>query len=618
MTLPNDEARSIEPWINTTNGEPDTLDVLLLAEQRHNPQRGGRELKVSDKMWVVDNEPSQRYPIYTRGNVGEVFPEAVAPLSWTLGAIPGSEQGWRDAFERFGAFTRDEFDPENIETLGCFGGYAYLNVSLSRVFAVRTPGLTPELMDQSLFGTSSAPPYAAQPTDENPARTAAIEQTMGWILTQNELPELLDDQRKVDDLVAARPDLGSMASEEILAWARSHMTEFRHLFARHIFISYCSTVPLWIIQAVCNEVGDATLPMQLVAGLGDVDSAAPSWTMWELSRQVRSSDSLTAAFDAGVKGLDERLRQAGDVEKFVAAFDEFLDRFGSRGPNEWEMRAPTWGTNPSLALAAIDRMRHAPDGAQPQEQWEAKAAARQAIASQVGEALAAAPEVQGQFLAAVNAAQLFLAGRERSKTTVIKFVHEARLGFREIGRRMVEAGHFERVDDFGMLADDEYDAFLADPDAFRSLVRERVAQYGVLQDLEPPFIVDGRVPPIEEWVKRGSVAVDAAVSGDSLVGIPGCSGQHTGRARVVLSPDDPRGLEPGDILVAPITDPAWTPLFVTAGAVVVDVGAQISHAVIVARELGIPCVVSVIDGTRRIRDGATVTVDGTAGTVTIH
>ena len=85
----------------------------------------------------------------------------------------------------------------------------------------------------------------------------------------------------------------------------------------------------------------------------------------------------------------------------------------------------------------------------------------------------------------------------------------------------------------------------------------------------------------------------------------------------MLSPHEPQRLCPGDVLVAPITDPAWTPLFVPAGAVVVDVGAQISHAVIVARELGIPCVVSVTDATRRIPDGAAVTVDGTAGTVTV-
>jgi pyruvate,water dikinase len=114
------------------------------------------------------------------------------------------------------------------------------------------------------------------------------------------------------------------------------------------------------------------------------------------------------------------------------------------------------------------------------------------------------------------------------------------------------------------------------------------------------------------------VSPDVAKSGDVLAGLPGCPGVATGRARVILDSNDPTALEPGDVLVAPITDPSWTPLFVPACAVVVDVGAQISHAIIVSRELGIPCVVSVTGGTKRIPDGATVTVDGTAGTVTVH
>ena len=90
-----------------------------------------------------------------------------------------------------------------------------------------------------------------------------------------------------------------------------------------------------------------------------------------------------------------------------------------------------------------------------------------------------------------------------------------------------------------------------------------------------------------------------------------------GRARVILDSSDPTALEPGDILVAPNTDPSWTPLFVPAGGVIVDVGAMNSHAVIVSRELGVPCAVSVVDATKRIPDGAMVELDGGAGTVTI-
>ena len=95
------------------------------------------------------------------------------------------------------------------------------------------------------------------------------------------------------------------------------------------------------------------------------------------------------------------------------------------------------------------------------------------------------------------------------------------------------------------------------------------------------------VPP-SEWPRRDAVAVDRLAVGDVLAGMPGCPGQAEGIAKVVLDSNDPFALEPGDILVAPITDPSWTPLFVPAAAVVVDVGAPLSHAIIVSRELGIP------------------------------
>ena len=90
----------------------------------------------------------------------------------------------------------------------------------------------------------------------------------------------------------------------------------------------------------------------------------------------------------------------------------------------------------------------------------------------------------------------------------------------------------------------------------------------------------------------------------------------TGRARVVTDPAAAE-LEPGDILVCSMTDPSWTPLFMLADALVIDVGGEISHGAIVARELGVTCVINTVTGTRDIPDGATITVDGSAGTVEI-
>ena len=159
--------------------------------------------------------------------------------------------------------------------------------------------------------------------------------------------------------------------------------------------------------------------------------------------------------------------------------------------------------------------------------------------------------------------------------------------------------------------------FRDDAERLGRIIAAREEQYLALFELEPPFIVVGETPPLSEWTRRDAHVATKVGVGDSLSGIPGCAGVARGRARIILDASDPFALEPGDILVAPQTDPAWTPLFVPAAAVVVDVGAQITHAVIVSRELGIPCVVSVTDATRKLTDGALIEVDGAAGTVTV-
>ncbi len=558
--------------------------------------------------------------MWTRGNIGEVFPWPVTPATFSLGVRRAAEPGWRDALERFGAFDLDEFSDSNNEIVGCFGGYGYLNASVSRILGVRTPGLTPEQIDYSLWGEMpGVPPYEAMEGDDDPSKSERIQQTVAWIFSAPELTDLEADRLEMAELRSNRPDFDAMGDEELVALYRGHLPELRRMFAEHLYISYCSTVPLGVIQGVCTQIGDPTLAMTLVAGIGGVDSAAPSYAFWDLGRQVRGSSSLTAAFDGGVHGLQDRLRAAAgdpDVDGFLKAFDDFLYEFGSRGPNEWETSAPSWETDPELPLAAIDRMRLASDDQAPRRQQEAMAVARAAAMPKVLAAVESDAETHGQLAAALAAAPVFLAGRERTKTNIIRLVNEIRLASQALGHRMVERGHFDKPTSGSMLSDDEMDAFLADPGPWVDTIRDRQSQYEALFELEPPFVFAGTVPPLDTWAERDTSSQPVA-TGTVLDGIPGCPGQATGRARVVLDPAEPGALEPGDILVAPITDPAWTPLFVPAAAVVVDVGAQLSHAVIVSRELGIPCVVSVTGGTRLIPDGAQIRVDGTTGTVTI-
>jgi rifampicin phosphotransferase len=131
-------------------------------------------------------------------------------------------------------------------------------------------------------------------------------------------------------------------------------------------------------------------------------------------------------------------------------------------------------------------------------------------------------------------------------------------------------------------------------------------------------VFDGDPPPLSAFRDRGSGKVEVAGAGTQLTGIGVSPGRYTGRARVITSLDTDSELEPGEVIVAVTTDASWGPLFLAAGAVVVETGAAISHAAIVSRELGIPASASVMNATRRIREGSIITVDGNTGTVTVH
>jgi phosphohistidine swiveling domain-containing protein len=561
--------------------------------------------------WIVGSEPSERYPIWTRANVGEVFPDPVAPLTFTWAMEDQAEGAWRDALVKLGAFTHDEFAPGRMETLGVFGGYCYLNASVTRIFGERAPGLSAQAIDDMFYGAQPGiPPYEPAPGDENPERTAAIGATFQWAMTTDRIADADAGVKLTAGLRAARPDLDAMSNEDLWAYSRSIVeTHFRPLFSQHIFVTTLSTLPVGVIAQICAAVGRPEDAMRVISGVGDVDSAAPSLAMWRLGRMVAGDAALTAAFGAGVDGLLDRLAGAGAAGKaFRAEFDEFLRQYGSRGPREWEVRNHTWETRPELALAAIERMRLAGDEAAPDRRNRELAATRERIVGEIAPMLAGDPAVQGQFLAAAHAAQVFQAGRERTKTNCIRMLHESRMALHTIGRRFVAEGKCDEVGDFGFVRAEEIDDWIRDPRPLNAEVRRRRALFEQYAALQEPFVFYRTIPDPATWARR-----DEQV----MAGFQGCPGKVTGVARVVLDPGDPTALGPGEILVAPMTDPSWTPLFVAAGGVVVDVGAAQSHAMIVSRELGIPCVPSVTNATRRIPDGATVEVNGDAGTVTV-
>ena len=570
--------------------------------------------------WIVGSEPSERFPVWTRANVGEVFPDPVTPFSFSLFMEETVEGAWRDALVRMGAFTHEEFAPGRMEALGVFGGYCYLNASVVRILGERAPGMSAQMMDDLFFGAQPGiPPYVVAAGDVNEERTAAIGATLQWVMTTESLEFPEASAARMNELRAARPDLESMSNEQLYAHAKSLLlAHFRQLFSEHIFMSFLSSIPVGALSQICEAVGRPTDALRVISGVGDVESAAPSLVMWDLGRMVAADASLTAAFDAGVTGLMGRLQALGTPARgFLADFDDFIYRFGSRGPNEWETRFHTWETRPELALAAIDRMRFASPEASPAGRHPQLAADRERITAEIAEMLAGDPETQGMFLAAVHAAILFQAGRERTKTNNVKLIQEARMALHTACRRVVAAGHCVDEGDYALLLADEMDGWVADPARYAETIRKRRALYVDYASLQEPFVFFGTIADPGTWPRRADAVVEPVAVGDVLAGFPGCPGTVTGIARVILDPLDPTALEAGDILVAPLTDPSWTPLFVSAGGVIVNVGAAQSHAMIVSRELGIPCVPSVTNATKRIPSGALVEVNGDAGTVTI-
>ena len=576
--------------------------------------------------YFASTKTSDRYPIWTRANVGEVFPDPVALSTFDFAfqnedGIQISELGFRDAYIRIGAFNESEFDPDTPVFLGVFGGYTYLNASLMRIFGERAPGLSAQDIDEAFFGVQPGiPAYEQHPDDPSAEAEARIGEVFLWALTTPDLPDVLEQEQRVNALRSQRPDFGSMGDHEIVDWIESFLNGgFRELFAQHIFISFLTTLPMGIVSAVCEAVGRPTDAMKIMAGLGDVESAAPSMAMWELGRLAAASEMVNAAFDNGIEGLNGRLRASKDpeVENFVSAFEQFLWSYGSRGPNEWEISCPTWETTPDLALAAIDRMRVSPASAAPQDHQSQLANDRQRIVAEISEMLEGDPETQGQFLAGAHSASVLMPGRERTKTNCVKFIQEARMAARELGLRMVERGLYPEITSFAMLRFAEQHQAIDDADGWREIIEQRQAMFDLAAAKQEPFVIVGESEPLSTWPERSSVSVEPLQPGDSIQGLSGCPGVSEGRARVILDSHDPTALEPGDVLVAPLTDPSWTPLFVPAAGVVVDVGAALSHAIIVSRELGIPCVVSATDATKRIPDGAMIQVNGDTGVVTV-
>lgn len=313
----------------------------------------------------------------------------------------------------------------------------------------------------------------------------------------------------------------------------------------------------------------------------------------------------------------EALAAAREVEggpAFLAALDAFLARYGMRGGGEIDLGRTRWADDPAPLLAVIaGNLAHAHAGDHRARHAElaavGQAAARRLAAAAGGGPLGALRTRVVRRLA--RCLRGLMAVREHPKFVLIRVFGLLRDAVAEAAAPHVAAGRLDAAGDVWLLGLAEIERLLADP-AYeaRPLVAAHRAEMARFAALRPPRLItsDGEIP--EVTVAQGD-APDGA-----LVGTAASAGVVEGVAHVIT---DPGGdvLQKGEILVAPFTDPGWTPLFINAAGLVMEVGGLMTHGSVVAREYGIPAVVGVPDAVARLRTGMRVRVNGDGGWVEI-
>lgn len=575
-------------------------------------------------MWLSDTEVGTRFPLFTRANADEVGPAPFTPLTWSLawehGAIPGTADGW----VHLGAFRPQEFRSPVAEVFGCWGGWFYNQVSVGRVFGVRAPGADSGDIDRTYFGGQpGVPPYQPWPGDEDPALSAATGERLAAALRTETLPYADELIARVAEWSSGRPDLASLNDGELVRRARESTALLRRTWDVYLQVIITATVAPGVVHGLANTVGLAEEAVSVFSAVGDVVSARVNEELWTLSRLVRSSPVLTKLFDDRTGYAALRDRAAGgdrEVAGFCGVLAGFLAHHGHRGPFEYELASPTWSSDPGIVIRLVEQLRHQHDGHSPARRIGEGAGTRSASVRRLLDALGVGSEAASTAETAIASGRLHYRMREAVKDALIRVNDEIRRPLHELARRAHGNGALDTSSDLFGLRESELDDFLRDPASWRAILAERAAQLRDLARRKPPYIVDTRhgVPDPFGWPLRATEKREAPVEpGESLGGIGVSPGQRTGRVRVVLSLSEVTDLDPDDVLVCATTDPAWTPLLMAAGAVVCQSGAEGSHTAIVARELGIPAVMSVREALDRLLDGDIVTVDGALGSVTV-
>ncbi len=366
----------------------------------------------------------------------------------------------------------------------------------------------------------------------------------------------------------------------------------------------------------CYQADTEEVVAKLVSGVTGNITMVTNQHLWDLAQLARSSPFISAVLrENNARQARSILQKSAAGLPFVQALDQFLDEFGHREVHT-DILYPTWCEDPEPVHAFIQSYLDADESQSPYRQQARLIQEREALTRQVIKDLQSS--LPGRLILApvfrwfLHHTQLHTRERDTMHFEMTRSFPPLRRMALELGERWVKRGLLDQKEDVFFLLIDEYSEMARAPFRAQERVRARREAFGQHQQQPSPLIIRNG----EEIFADQSATGEAGPGG--LQGIAGSPGRVSGSLRVICGPQDFSKLKKGEILVAPITNPIWTPLFSVASAVITEVGGILSHGAIVAREYGIPAVMSVAGATRLLRDGQRITVDGNKGLVLLE
>jgi phosphohistidine swiveling domain-containing protein len=617
-----------------------------------------------DRLWVLQARPVTGVPkwagatapecdaaarkprravLWSNANVGESLPGVATPLTWSI--IRGyARHGFVAAFGGLGLSI-----PEDYDFVGAVRGRVYLNLTEFLSVAGQIPFLSPGTL-LHLGGVATDPAGGGpQEPPGGPRRPG------GRIRLTNDV----GGGSPVDDIEIARlSSLGFLLRLPFtavkLVWsnlrsparAQQSMRSFRRrrdaLLREDLDALDKRTLleRLGRVTELLDERGGLLLEISsnflasyaacreglrflggtehdlgaLFSGVGGVASAEPGLRLVDLAHRARQAPALAAAVRESrtPEELRARLADSDEGRSFGRAIDDFLVRYGLRAAREAEISTPRWGEDPAFVLGVLQRHLDAEVLPETRPLLTERRRLREASTARLlGRLDPVSRRTMGLLLdQALRTARL----REALRTEVIEILGLFRRVFLAVGRRLVNDGVLAAADEIFYLTVEEVKEYLGngvDPGLGLRAATRRAQTRAFEQAPAPPdsFVVRAGDPtPEESPIHDGD--------GPLLAGTAASPGARTGRVRVV---DDPMHapLRHGEILVCRQADAGWTPLFLVAGAVVLETGGPLSHACVIAREYGVPVVTCLPHATRRLHDGDLVVVDGDRGLVRV-